>query len=98
MGKSKSSFPLEKILTISAREWYDMYGKKLDDYEAKGIHYEVYDMEFNKQLSKEFASQVPNNAEVVVAYKFFTNPNGGNISSRIVPRDYASGTALIPKK
>jgi len=92
------TIPLEKVLTISAREWCDMYGKKLDDYEAKGIHYEVYDMDFKKQLSKEFASQVPDNAEIVVGYRFSTNPNGGNVSSRIVPRDYASGTALIPKK
>jgi hypothetical protein len=35
------TIPLTKILTISARDYCEMYGKSLADYEAVGVHAEA---------------------------------------------------------
>lgn len=102
--KKKKIFPLDKILTISANEYCENKGKKLTDYELKGIHH-MWDYVY-KELSETipdkavegFAKVVPSDAEIVVKY----TPHGyGDLKENIFHNRLtmgASGTALIPKK
>jgi len=76
-------FPLEKILTISARDYCEMNGKYLVDYTAKGIHVNEHDY----KVMESFLKQIPADAEVVVEYR----AAGGNRWA------WANGTALIPR-
>src|SRR3989344_3859633 len=78
-------FPLENLLTVSARDYCESVGKKLSDYEMRGVHREGF-----SEL-KNFAKMVPENAEVVVDYVFIRSSNTGNYMN-------ASGTALIPNE
>lgn len=85
----KMSFELEKILTLSAKDYCDMNGKKITDFEPKGIHIRIT---FAHIESKEplliFAERIPSATEIVVNYTATTNNS----------YYYASGVALIPKK
>lgn len=76
-------FPLEKILTVSARDYCEYEGKKLSDYVMQGVHCE----EDIARISY-FVKMVPKQTEVVVDYKFCK----GRYTY------LKSGTALIPKK
>lgn len=60
----KKTFPLEKILTISASEHCQIVGKSLEDYEPRGINPLSGSM-------GDFTNEVPKNAEVVVAYRHY---------------------------
>ena len=53
-------FPLEKILTVSARDYCESVGKSLGDYVMRGIV---------NSYSDEFPKKVPEDAEVVVDYR-----------------------------
>ena len=79
-------FPLEKILTVNARDYCESVGKKLSDYEMRGVHTKSF-----KEL-ESFAMNVPPNTEVVVDYMSITT----NYSTEYYQLN-ASGTALIPK-
>jgi hypothetical protein len=99
----KKTFPLEKILTVSAREYVESRVSSLFQYDMVGVHVEIggtYDQIENRDLTKEerelslaeiFARKVPKNTEVVVDYTPSTSTSSNS--------DYylASGTALIPK-
>lgn len=77
------SFPLEKILRISAGEYCKRVGKQVSDYEIHGIQVggnSQYDLGL-------FVGLVPKNAEVVVAYQTVKENRGVSLK----------GTALIPK-
>lgn len=81
---------LDKILTISARDYCDMHGKSLTDYEERGVHIEEPDSS-ELTILESFAQKVPEEAEIIVAYQ-----------QQIIseePNDiyFADGTALIPK-
>ena len=104
--------PSERILTISAKEYCDMYSKDIRDYEAVGIHLEHED-EYESQIEnekfgrlvEELANKVPDEAEVMVGYRFSVNialcpfGSGGSIDGKdYLEQYYASGTALIPRK
>ncbi len=80
---------LDKILTISARDWCEMHGKSLTDYEARGVHIDALDPD--EQVLKYFVQKVPVEAEVVVAFQQVYS--GRHVNSRYL----ASGTALIPR-
>ncbi|MFH1311284.1 MAG: hypothetical protein ABIH65_02670 [Nanoarchaeota archaeon] len=80
------AFPIEKILTVRARDYIETKGGKL--YEMVGVHVELGYSE--PSLLKAFSEKVPKNAEIVVDY----NPNGTDASSATFFR-MASGTALI---
>lgn len=85
----KMTIALDKILTISARDYCDMHGKSLTDYEAVGVHVkQPYD------LINRFVKAVPDEAEVIIGFNH--SAAGGSVSCR--PVLYASGTALIPRK
>ncbi|MBI2451828.1 hypothetical protein HYV50_01980 [Candidatus Pacearchaeota archaeon] len=91
MAEEINPFPLEKILTISAREYCEMQGKDLSDYEPVGVHYyEGRSGEANQGLIN-FAKTVPKGTEVIVSYSARTI----NINFCVVA---LQGTALIPKK
>lgn len=82
-------FPLEKILTVSARDYCESMGKRLSNYELRGVHVQ------GDLLFKRFRNAVPTNAEVVVDYKMETSiaiTDDLKYMSR-----YAFGTALIPR-
>lgn len=85
---------IDKILTISARDYADLVGKKLEDYEAVGMHItEIISAgTMFERLTEEFASRVQKEVEVVVDYKASI---GGREYNFIY---HVSGTALIPKK
>lgn len=84
---------LERVLTISATEWFAISGKSPTEYRVMGIHSNVGNMDF---AMKQFAEAVPSCAEVVVGYKI-TSASAGHYSN-LRDSSYACGTALIPKK
>ena len=83
---------VEKILTVSAKEWCEMNDKKLNEYEARGVHSDG-GMRFRLE---GFAKEVPTEAEVVIGYRNTSaaSGNSGNIGAVM----YSYGTALIPRK
>jgi hypothetical protein len=89
---------LEKILTISARDYCEMYGKELNQYDARGIHCEGKNeiIWLDKGIIKQFSEVVPDNAEIVVEYRAYVA--GQRCETDINLIIGASGTALIPKK
>jgi len=86
---------LEKILTISAKDYCKMKGKLMKDYTPIGIH--VEEDTHRQETIKDFAESIPKNAEIVVGYIPFAGGDSSNISAHGYMRG-ASGTALIPKK
>jgi hypothetical protein len=78
-------YPLEKILTASAGEYVESRGKKLSDYEMRGVHYEQHMGDVSGIAGAEV---IPEDAEVVTDLRVAYNP-GFKI--------YVDGTALIPK-
>jgi len=89
--EKKNKFPLEKILTISARDYCESVGKNLQDYEMKGVH--IQSSSVGPKIIEELNEKIPKNTEVIVEYRF---SNGGYFNVKY--EKYASGTALIPKK
>ncbi len=95
--QEKMSFPLEKILTISAKDYCEMMDKRLSNYTAVGVHtynggYCVPHKLIRDQLnaSEELLAET----EVIVDYiGCISFGEGYNTSGAC-----ASGTALIPKK
>lgn len=73
---------LDKILTMSAKEWINLEGEQLTRYTPKGVHV--------RGNIKEFAEAVPSNASVVVSYRFFEIKGEE-------PNYCSSGVALIPQ-
>ena len=95
-------FPLEKILTVSARDYVaSVNGSgRLSDYEMKGVHVETnQDIRSSSlvesSLVELFSKLVPEDAEVVVDYRTSVAVASDEIS--VYFRKSASGTALIPK-
>jgi len=82
----------KKILTISAKEWSEISGKNLRDYDIEGVHCEGIMM----SIGEKFSKRVPNEAEIVVGYQYAAATEGasGGFSASV----YATGTALIPRK
>jgi hypothetical protein len=62
-----TTFPLEKILTISATEYCEMSGKNLSRYKAVGVHDDS--MSYWGDPTEHFSGFVPAEAEVVVNYQ-----------------------------
>jgi len=60
---------LEKILTISARDYCEINGKDLNEYEAKGVHFNPENDLRCGELTKSFAKIVQKEAEVIVDYR-----------------------------
>jgi hypothetical protein len=79
-------YPLEKILTTSARDYVESRGKRLADYELIGVHFELH-MGNVSQFGE--LGVFPEDAEVVTDLRVAYNP-GFNI--------YVDGTALVPVK
>ena len=79
--EKQKPFPLEKILTASAREYADSRNQHLSEFRMVGVHHYGGDVE-------DFCKEVPQDAGVVVGYRI-SSPNlqSGN-------RIYY-GTALI---
>jgi hypothetical protein len=89
------AFPLEKILTVSARDYCEAMGKRLADYELVGVHARNgFTNHILSMLDEVFAQAVPLSAEVVVEYKIAAAIGG---ASSIYTQCYAYGTALIPR-
>lgn len=61
------TFPLEKILTISAREYAEINRKALSDYDAIGV--QSIGNPYCGSIHEHFAKSVPANAEIVVGYR-----------------------------
>ena len=82
---------LDKILTISARDYCEMNEKDIRNYEAVGLHYALF--AGGLKIYSFVAERVPEKAEIVVD---FIHSVGGSASCEGTVC-YASGTALIPK-
>jgi hypothetical protein len=87
-GKDKMAIKLDKILTMSAKDYCEMQRKRLSDYKARGVH--CYGG------INSFKNSVPNETEVIVDYKFSIT-SAVEKGRSIENFEYASGTALIPK-
>ena len=97
MKRQPRVFPLENILTVSAREYVESVGKNLVDYHMVGVHSytsindrgdkssDVYD-----EIREDISKKVPD-AEVVVGFK--TELLRDNGLGKII----AQGTALVLK-
>jgi len=111
--KNQESFPLEKILSISATDYFNIHKQKdPQKYETIGIQINGIDCRDWKDpdfsLKQEFAKRhVPNNAEVVVSYSgntslFVQSERVETFHHKTVKTYYvtyaAQGTALVPKK
>ena len=90
----QKTFPLEKILTVSAGDYIERAHKDHigRSYEMVGVHVEIRDIRNDSKLIEEFANSVPGNAEVVVDYK----PSMVTVDRGIIRM--ASGTALTYKE
>jgi hypothetical protein len=86
---NKMAIDSKKILGDTKTEWLQEKRKKgiSTDYISEGVHYSTGNT-LARNLLKEFAKCVPNEAEVVVNYRI-----SGNYFSM-----HAWGTALIPEK
>lgn len=80
-------FPLEKILTVSARDYCESVGNNLGDYKLVGIHIHSGNSKYMAQ--DVFRERIPTGTEVIVSYQIAYV--GFNFSVDV------SGTALIPK-
>jgi len=95
---TEDSFPLEKILNVSATEYCASVGRELRDYELKGVHYECGKTDF---FAENFAKVVPEEAEVVVNYRVtmavsqYEGDDGENYGYTAFQ---GTGTALIFKR
>ena len=89
-GKNKS-FPLEKILTITATEYANMKDVGLSKQIPIGVRAVANDM----YVSEEFARMVPLMAEAVVGYRASITSVVEN--GVIYIRTTAEGTALIKR-
>ena len=87
MKNKKTLFPLEKILGTSLDDYVDSVGRSKKDYELVGVHMCQTTYKPDTYLQK-FQEAVPENAEIVVEYRFFCASG---------PRAIFSGTALVPK-
>ena len=76
---TNTAFPLEKILTISVRDWCEISGKELREYIAKGVH-AIGD---HYRLREAFQNAVPSDVEVVVEYRFGSQLASG---TALIPR------------
>jgi hypothetical protein len=90
------SIKLDKILTMSAKDYCEMHGKKLYEYEARFIHY-AFSSEYGDvyKFKENFKNRVPKGTEVIVDYRFSIGGAGDLHTTSF--GYYASGTALIPK-
>lgn len=87
MTEKNNIFPLEKILTVNVETYCKSVGKKVSDYELRGVH---ADAATNHLIMEYFSKAVPETAEVVVDYTVKVNTNS-------IKSNYIFGTALIPK-
>jgi len=85
--EEKQPFPLEKILTVSPRDYCESVGKKLSDYEMRGVHCLFNNRDETRQVYRAFAEKVPLIAEVIVGYTIVAAHHW----------EYVIGTALIPR-
>ncbi|MDO8509284.1 MAG: hypothetical protein Q7S27_06415 [Nanoarchaeota archaeon] len=94
----RKTFTLDKILTCTARDYVESEGKRLEDYEMRGVHFEGgFNLTESKlNLYEHFANEVPLGTEAVVNYScnvVCTTSVFTKIYSAV-----AQGTALIPRK
>jgi hypothetical protein len=94
-------FPLEKILTVRAKDYCDSMDKNLAEYKMVGVHAQGYDIQ---AIAEIFGNQA-SGAEVIVDYQFMCHnvpvkADTPTIERRVVEQEImiASGTALIPEK
>jgi len=92
------TFPLDKILTISAKDYVGSSDVR-DSYDVKGVHYSLIITAGEKKIESavlNFAEMVPGDAEIVVGYKNSTSAAGTGCGFKMYYIQI-SGTALIPK-
>jgi|SRR3989344_8177391 len=97
----ETSFPKERILTISASDYFLISGKKPTDFRTVGVH--VNGAEYgasypttNCPFIDIFRKHVPEGTEVVVAYN---SSAGGTVDEPDGFTVYlGQGTALIPRE
>ena len=79
-------FPLEKILTVSARDYCESVERRLSDYRLVGVHAE-------EDYLSEFQKKVPRETEVVVEYVYASKGNCGRISgTALIPKPKEEST------
>lgn len=91
---TKKTFPLERILTMSASDYAKSENNDLSTYKAVGVHNTVCLCQVRDYNAiNYFANNVPLDAEIVVDYRenisYFGPSNGASVFVS------SSGTALI---
>ena len=97
---AENKFPLERILNVTATEYCSNAGKELRNYELRGVHVDD-DLPYGDRLISRFQEKVPPDAEVVVSFSYALSggmAGGAMLGFSKFLNQYASGTALIPKK
>ena len=95
-----STYPIEKILTISAREYVEMVGKELADFTPYGVTFGSDSFEYNRDNMRTLAREIPDESEVVVGLQTvlsvsaYLDGRGTKCKKEVV---LFIGTALIPK-
>ncbi len=103
-----AGFPLEKILTVSARDYVESQGKNLGDYELRGVCLSICKWAEESPFN-EFTKLFQQDAEAVVNYQHsiagaVLTKNEQRSDGTFVGFDelkvyhQMSGTALIPKQ
>ncbi|HUW43812.1 MAG TPA: hypothetical protein VMV95_02545 [Bacillota bacterium] len=77
------TFPLEKILTISAADWFLIKEKNPEDYVAKGIHSDGY------PWNEDFQKEIPENTEIIVNFEICQGNLGASSGTALIPKKYS---------
>lgn len=85
----------DKVLTISAEEYFRMMDRNPSDYQARGVVFAYQDASILGKIfsddDSEVIRKVPRGTEVVVSYQHFA------VKSLFRIGMFGFGTALIPK-
>jgi hypothetical protein len=95
MANKRYCFPLEKVLTVSARDYVESQGKTLSDYDMVGVHFTT---DYDDFELEKFCEYVSEDAEAVVDYQTNITALSGEALVDLSSRAILSGTALIPKE
>lgn len=86
----EEGYPLEKILTVSVRDYCDSVGKDLKDYNLVGVHVDD-DLPICEKLIQAFRTKVPLEAEVVVGFQYSLGGAGGSSGFMLLFSGFGGG-------
>lgn len=89
----------ENIMSISAKEYFDINSLNPEDYNIIGVNLEKNIPYSNgHRFLDDFSEIVPGDAKVVVGFRQIIMPNFSENSKSTSFHYFANGTAIIPKE